>query len=475
MSGQVGHARRDVASAVIPGIALLLAVVLLTGVLVAALRPDTASAETALAEGEGVTLTRADGSVQELAIGDEVPRGATASAGPDGAVLRTRDRDVLLGGEAAVTVVDGASQVLRAGFVMVDARRGPGVSIETAAAVVTTPDGAVSRIEPGALLRVGAFAGDAVQVRAAGRRATTELSPLFQVQVPVGGLPAGVAPLALTGDAYERRLAAALVADDRALGDVGRALDSAGEQGPAVLAALRTALPAVAAADPAVLPAAQSPGRQAPFAAPPSEAGLAFLLAAARDGEQARLADRYTQVRALRADGGSWGVVARLVQTSVPAVGGLLDSLLAPMVLVAGGAPAPADLLGLLTPAPGPTSGGTSTSPTGGAATPGAPRPSAATSPPDEPSPGAPPPGEPPGEPPAGPPPSEPPPSEPPPSEPPPPEDPPPTEDPVGTVEEIVEVVLDMLPDPPAEPQPTPVPAPSPVTRPVLPGPLLGG
>src|SRR5688500_16807733 len=236
MSGQVGHARPTASPLVVPGIAVLLAAVLLAGIALAALRSATADAATELVEGSGVRATLADGSAVALEVGDEVPRGATLMAGGDAVVLRTRDRDVLLASGSRLTVVDGARQVLRDGLLMVDARRGPGLTVETAAADVHTPDGAVSRIEPGALLRVGAFSGDALDVRPAGRSAHSEVQALHQVQVPVGGLPAQPTPLALTGDAYERRVAATLVSDDRVLNDLGRTFDSAGDQGPAVVA-----------------------------------------------------------------------------------------------------------------------------------------------------------------------------------------------------------------------------------------------
>jgi hypothetical protein len=114
---------------------------------------------------------------------------------------------------------------------MVDARRGPGLELATDAALVTTPEGVLSRVEQRALLRVGAFDGSSdrarVQVQPTGRRALTELPRWTQSQVPVGGLPGRVTPLVLTGDRDERRLAPELVADDRALNDLERTLDQA--------------------------------------------------------------------------------------------------------------------------------------------------------------------------------------------------------------------------------------------------------
>lgn len=305
----------------VPALSVALAAVLLAALAVAALGPGTASASTVLLRGAGVVVELPDGSTAPLAEGQEVPRGAVVDPGRDGAVLRTLGRDTWLSADAAVQVLDGARQALRAGFVMVDARRGPALELTTEAATVTTPDGSVSRVERAALLRVGSYAGDAVRVRAADRRATADVAPARQVQVPDGGLPGRVTPLVLTpGDAYERALAADLVLADEALTDLAARLDAPGGAQAAVRSAALRDLPSqTAVLTPAV---AEGP---AP-AAPASEAGLAYLLARAGDGD---LADRFGEVRTLRADGGSWGVVATLVDTRVSAVAALLDALLA--------------------------------------------------------------------------------------------------------------------------------------------------
>jgi hypothetical protein len=468
MMGQVGH--EGTRGRAVPAIAVLLAAVLLAAVALAALRSDTAGAPTVLVEGAAATVVLPDGTRRPLDVGAQVPPGATVAAGPGGAVLRTRDRDVHLGRRTQVTVVDGRRQQLATGVVMVDARRGPGVDVETAAAVVTTPDGAVSRLERGALVRVGTFDGDAVSVRPTGRRTTTELARWTQTQVPVGGLPGRVTPLKLTGDRIERRLAPDLVRDDRTLADLGRTLDNGGAQGPAVLAALEDALPA------AVVPAPVVPvaGLEVPTVqrGPASERALAFLLAGAaeagaepaalRDVPTDVLAERYAEVRALRADGGSWGPVARLVGAPVPAVGGLLDGLLTRLVLVAGELPAPVDLAALLAPRPviaaQPATSPAAPGPAGGPtpASGDAPPPPPANEDDDEGDPVVP--TDPPG---------------PVPTPPPvptlPPLPPPLPPDPVGTVSEAVDTVVDtvigLLPD-----LPVPVPTPSPTPPVPLPG-----
>lgn len=322
----------------VPAVAVALALVLLLGIAVAALRSPTASAATVLQRGAAVTAELADGTRTTLAEGAEVPRGAVVTPGPDGAVLRTRDRDTWLSGDAVVRVVDGARQELRAGFVMVDARRGPELEVTAPSAVVSAPRGGVTRIADGRLLRVGSYAGEPVTVRAAGRAAAVEVPRSRQVQVPAGGLPGRVTPLVLTpGDAYERALAPDLVSADAALAAVAARLDGDGR--PAVL--VRTAADADLAGRQTALP----PG------APSSERTLAYLLARAAGD-----LGRYGEVRALREDGGSWGVVADLVGARVGDVAGLLDALLAPPAVVLAGEPVDvAALLGAGVPPAAPT------------------------------------------------------------------------------------------------------------------------
>jgi hypothetical protein len=436
---QHGRMREALGRVGVPAVAVALALVLLGAVVVAALQSTTASAATVLQRGGGAVAELSDGSVVALTVGDEVPRGATVRAGRDGAVLRTRGRDTWLGGNAQVTVVDGARQRLRFGLVMVDARRGPALALTTAAAEVTTPGGAVSRVEDGGLVRVGAYSGDAVDVRAADRQTTVSVAPLYQVQVAEGRLPGRTTPLVLTpGDPYERALAMSLVAADEALDDIASRIDADARPGTVVLEAVAADVPAAAA---------PAPG------APRSEQALAYLLARAAEGDA--LDDRYATVRGLRDDGGSWGVVAAIVSAEVSEVAGLLDVLLAPASepVLAGdepgaGAPSLADLLAGDVPADG--SAGSDGSGDGDTA------------------------------PPSGPPPSGPPPSD----EPPPPPPPGPVDTVTETVEAVVDTVLGLLPEPPTSDDPTtttdpalpvdPTPSPSPSPSPGLLDPVLG-
>ena len=306
MPGQDGRA----STGRVVGVAVLLAAVLVSAVGVAALRSDTAGADTVLVRGEGATLALADGTSRPARVGERVPSGATVRAGVTGAELRTRDREVLLGGSTAVTVLDGVRQELLSGFVMVDATDAPGLELATPAAEVTTADDSLVRVDAGSLLRVGVLRGDAAAVRAVGRRATAEVDTYFQVQVPTGGLPGSASPFVLTpGDAYERRLAADLVRADEDLNALAARLDSDGSAGRAVLAALTEDVAGVQVAA-------------------GSEGAVAYLIARASD--ESDLPSGYARVRELRADGGSWGVVAAIVSAPVDDVSAALGALLDP-------------------------------------------------------------------------------------------------------------------------------------------------
>jgi hypothetical protein len=311
MPGQNGRAgARWVAT-----VSVVLAGVLLSAVGFAALRSDTAAADTVLARGSDAVLELPDGTTRAAVPGETVPNGATVRAGRTGARLDTRDREVHLGGASAVTVVDGVRQVLRSGFVLVDASDAPGVEVRTDSAAVTAVDDSLVRVDAGALLRVGVLRGGPAEVRPVSRRSTTEVPTYFQVQVPHGGLPGVTTPFVLTpGDRYEALLARELVTADADLTALASRLDAEGRVGPVVLAALRTEVPA----EPTVV-----------RGAPASEAALGYLIAEAAAVDEP-LGDRYAEVRELRTSGGSWGVVAAIVRAPVERVGAALNALLAP-------------------------------------------------------------------------------------------------------------------------------------------------
>jgi hypothetical protein len=332
MPGQDGR----VGPAGVSVIAVLLAAVLLSAVGFAALRSDTASADTVLGRGADAVLVLADGTTRAAVEGETVPRGATVQAGRTGAELVTRERVVHLGGETDVTVLDGARQELHRGFVMVEAADAPGLDVRTAAATVSAPDDALVRIDIGPLTRIGVLRGDPARVRPASRSVTTLVDTYFQVQVPAGGLPSAATPYVLTeDDEYEMRLAGDLVRADADLTALASRLDAQGVAGSVVLSALRRDVPDLPAL------AAGAPG---------SEAALGYLIATAVPGER-ELVEDYARVRDLRDDGGSWGIVAAIVEAPVDGVAAALNALLDPQTVpvVAGGPLDVSDLVGALT------------------------------------------------------------------------------------------------------------------------------
>ena len=286
----------------------------------AAWSPDPAAADTVVLDAQAAQILLPGGAVQAAHPGDTVPRGATVQTGPTGqATLATARRLTWLGAASAVRVDDGARQELAAGSVMVDARQAPGLALVTAAADLTITRGALVRVERGALLRVAQFAGSS-SVVAHGRRASSTVVALHQVQLALGGLPGPVTALALTSDRWERALVADLVGEDADLSGLAAGMDAPGAAGQAVLA---------------VLPAGMAALVPVQTGAPRSEETLAWGIAAARpsDGQAAlpaALAGRYTQVRRLRNEGGSWAVVARLIGADVDGIDALLERLLEP-------------------------------------------------------------------------------------------------------------------------------------------------
>jgi hypothetical protein len=319
MLGQQGRGGTGVIA-----VAALVSVVLVSAVGVATFRSDTAGAQTVLLRGTDATLTLAGGERRAAVEGEPVPAGATVLAGRGGAVLATAQREVHLYPATDVTVFDGVHQVLGAGSVIIDASAAPGMNLDTPAAAVTARDGALVRVDGGPLTRVGVLrTGDADQsgaeVRATGRRAPTQVEQYYQVQVANGGLPGNTTPLLLTGDDYELALARDLVLADRMLNDIGRRLVGTGIEGGVVLAALRTAVPdiGVVAAN-----------------APDTERALGYLVATSAEAAGRSQAERFDRVRELRSAGGSWGVVAALVDSTVDGVGARLAQLLAPSALV---------------------------------------------------------------------------------------------------------------------------------------------
>lgn len=295
---------------------------------------DPATADTYVTSVHNAVIRLADGSERPAEVGDQLPKGSQLRTGErGGAQLVTDGRSVYVGAVSTIDVLDGVRQKLQRGQVMVDSRKGARLELATLAGEVASRAGALTRVETAAVLRLGVFEGSAT-ITATGRRASTTVPALHQVQVPYGYLPGQVTALALTGDSWESRLASALVNADQDLQHLAASLG--GTDGVRLL---RVA-PAVLRTSP-VPPAGAGRGEEA--------LSVALAQASGRD-----VAATYSEVREARTEGGSWGVVAAIVGAQVSRVSALLDRALSPEAgpgTVIAAIPV-ADLPGLLNPAP---------------------------------------------------------------------------------------------------------------------------
>lgn len=269
---------------------------------------NPATADTYVSFARQAVVVYADGTSRPAERGLRVPARAQLKTGAGGsAVVSTAGRDVYLGALSTLAVLDGVRQDLSKGQAMVDGRNGPRLALTTPAGVVAVPDGGLVRVEEGVLLRVGVFEGTA-RLTAADRKAGTDVPALHQSKVAYGGIGQAPTPLALTDDAWERRLAANLVSADLDLRALARGL--AGADGQVVLQAASASLRAVP-------PASVDRGEQA------------LAVAVAQASPVPDQVGTLRTVQAYRAAGGSWGVVAALVSARVSAVSALLDGVLA--------------------------------------------------------------------------------------------------------------------------------------------------
>ena len=299
--------RRPVAA-----IGLVAAAVLAAGLVTVRVR--AADAATVVDAPRGATVAAPGGAPLPAVDGERLAPGSVVRTAAGGTVrLVTRGRVVALAGGTAVTVLDGARAALGGGRVLLDARRGPGLVLDTDAGLVTTREGSVLRVERGPVLRLAGYVGRA-SVRATGRAASRDLGPLTQAVVPFGGLPGAATPLTLTpGDPWEAAVLPRVVADEAVLRALATGLD-AGRTGVAAVRRVSSSLPA---GGPAAL-----------AGEPPSETALSYGLAAASSRLRGSGPERYAGVRAERDAGGSWGVLAARFSSRADAVSGVLDALL---------------------------------------------------------------------------------------------------------------------------------------------------
>ncbi len=291
-----------------------LAVLAAAGATVVLRSTDPASADTTVAVARLAQVYLPDGTNHPAQQGEVLPRGAELHTGDGGgAQLITAGRRVYVGQLSTLTVQDGVREALSRGSAMVDARDGAHLTLTTPAGAVRAPGGSVVRVEEGLpLTRIAAYAGT-VTFRPVGRSSQTTVPSLFQVKVQQGSLPQRETPLQLAGpdasgrpDPWDPAVAADLVAADKDLNSLASGLGQ--EEGATYLAT--------------VYRAASTP----PAGAPRGEAALEILVARA----STRSGDVLSTVRGYRADLGSWGVVAALVQSKVADISAVLDAALAP-------------------------------------------------------------------------------------------------------------------------------------------------
>ena len=289
-------------------------------------------------------------SSRPAADGDTLRKGDHVRTGESGtATLVVRDRRVVLGGGTDIGVPDGATVDLARGAVLVDRRRGPGLTVRAG-------DTTLDRIGEGALrverslsvLVAGLSAGGRVRT-ATGQR--LEFAPLYQVGVAGRALPRGGVPLLLRRDAWEREVIRGIVEDDVVLSAQAAELD-----GPN-----------------AAIPVAYKPDAGVPA----SVKLLSEAIGRAAGGAAAAQRATAERARELRAQGGSWGVVAALSRTSAVDVAAALAQVLdgvpattAPETPGASVTPGPVAGRSPQPVPPGSTPQPSRTAPTGGGATP---------------------------------------------------------------------------------------------------------
>lgn len=262
---------------------------------------------TGLVPGATVTVVHASGQEISGVDGLRLHRGDVVRTGPGArAILVTRSRRVYEGANAAVQILDGARQSLRQGSVVVDAVHGPGLSLSVAALTVSTPAGAATRAERAVTLRIGSLVGSAEVASDTGRQ--LRLTALNQVVVGGDALPDTPSPLRLTDDYGEAHAAPSLVGDDRALTGFATGIDATGSGTAKIVTANW-----------------RRPVERPPAGLKTSEQLLPIVIAAAGHPNDAMA--RYRQALDWRKAGGSWGVVAHLLDTNSVAVLAALDRL----------------------------------------------------------------------------------------------------------------------------------------------------
>ncbi|MBV9292386.1 MAG: hypothetical protein JO222_08045, partial [Frankiales bacterium] len=188
---------------------------------------SVANAATVLQGAVGTSVVHPDGRTLAGVDGLRLHAGDVVRTGNGGrAALVTQGRVVYVGSDAAVTVINGATEELRHGAAVVDALHGPGLRLQVANLVLETSAGTAVRAERSVTVRVGSLAGQATVSSSTGRRLT--IPPLGQAVVGGDALPATTTPLQLTDDDGEARTVPDLVHDDETLNSLARGIDNTG-------------------------------------------------------------------------------------------------------------------------------------------------------------------------------------------------------------------------------------------------------
>lgn len=241
------------------------------------------------------TIVSASGGRSTARIGSALPVGAriiTGSAPGATARLMVGERVIWLGAGTTVTRETQRGFILDRGSIIGGGTGGSPLVIRSDEALISPSVIGAWRVDRGFTTRVASYRGVVhINTDSGG---VLDVSPLHQASAAGTALPPTAGPLQLTpGDARERAVVPGIVSLDGYLSRVAAGLDGGNPRGHRVAAAVATTFGL----------------GQSMAAEPVSERVVPAVIAEAVSGTNR---SGYTAARALRADGGSWGVVAVL-------------------------------------------------------------------------------------------------------------------------------------------------------------------
>ena len=259
------------------------------------------------------TIVSASGGRSTARMGSSLPVGAriiTGSAPGATARLLVGERVLWLGAGTTVTRETQRGFILDRGSIIGGGTGGSPLVIRSDEALISPSFISAWRIDRGFTTRVASYRGDVhINTDSGG---VLDVAALHQASAAGTALPPTAGPLQLTpGDARERVVVPGIVSLDGYLSRVAAGLDGGNPRGHKVAAVVAHAFGLA----------------QSTAAEPVSERVVPAVIAEAVSGTKR---SGYTTARALRADGGSWGVVAVLAGASEisplqQAVASLLD------------------------------------------------------------------------------------------------------------------------------------------------------